>query len=500
MRKTAIFSLLFVGALGFAGCDLLSSQNVENPELTQEQALSNPDPLERWTTGLDRQLAIAINRTVDWTSIATDNYENTNTFYNQIVDDLDLNNQQTDIEDSFFSLHDLRSSALFGKNTVVPADDSPSAEDIAELDFYFSMAHIMLGETYHASPLTDNGTTASSSEHFEVAIDSLQNIIDSGNGDQVAYRLAQARAYYNNGNLPMARQRANEVLNMDSDFIRFQDFDPQNTDPEGETDDNVMENALYDRQGFDDFQPLPRLDFLDPKVATEDPQDSPMPLLKAEEAHLILVEAELAEGDIPGAKTQMNELLTLVQNERDSRTIDESIEGRTEENPGSRPDTTAVEVRASDSDPYRSGLVLNRNENTSVASVSNTSITNTMVNNLSNSDAAAAWEMYYLLRQEIFMAEGRRFATIGLKAAVPFTEADINPNITPGSDPTEPIIPDYIMDAVNGDGGTAPTLDSFSYTEADENMGTNGTFEATIDINLNRVLANNRQQVSPFLQ
>ena len=481
MRKVVtVFTFLLLGAVGLSGCDLLNSQNVRNPQLTEDQGLSNPNPLQRWMAGLDRQMAIALNNTVIWTSITTDNYVNTETFFNQSVDGLDLNNQQQDIDDSFFTINDLRESAIFGRNTVVPRDDNPSPDNIAELDFYEGMSHILLGETFHSAPLTGGGPPADPSAHFQAAIDTLQNAIDSGSGDQVGYKLAQARAYYNNGNLSDARSRAQEVLNQDADYVRLREFDNQN----GPT--NTMQDALYDRQSFDDFQPLPRLDFLDPKFGIAGSSETPFPFLKAEEAHLILIEADLAENDLSGAQAEMKELITLVQDTRTERTVDETTEDRTQSDPGSRPNSSDIEVRASADDPYRSGLVLDRTANTEVAAISNTSVTDAMVDDVSN--AQEAWKLYYLLRQEIFIAEGRRFATMGFKAPVPFNEAQINENIAPGSPATQGIVPEYITNAL----GSGETLDSFTYDEAAN--------QATIDVNMNRVLANNRGQVSPFLQ
>lgn len=481
MRKTVtVFSFLLLCTLGLTGCDLLDSQNVENSQLTEDQGLSNPNPLQRWMPGLDRQMAITLNNTVIWTSIATDNYVNTQTFYNQSVDRLDFNNQQADIDDAFFTMNDLRESAIFGENTVVPRDDDPSPANLAELDFYEGMSHILLGEHFHSAPLEGGGQPASSADHFQVAIDTLQQAIDSGNGDQVGYMLAQARAYYNNGNLSEARSRAQDVLGEDPDYVRSREFDNEN----GPT--NNVQDALYDRQSFDDFQPLPRLDFLDPKFGVAGPSETPFPLLKAEEAHLILIEAALAESNLSGAQQEMKELITLVRDTREVRAVDETNEGRTQESPGSRPDTSSVEVRASSDDPFRSGLVLDRTASTEVAAVSNTSVTDAMVDDVSN--AQEAWELYYLLRQEIFMAEGRRFVTFGIKAPVPFNEAQINENIAPGGAPTQPIVPDYITSAIQAEG---VTLDSFTYDASAD--------ETTIDVNMNRVLANNRSQVSPFL-
>jgi tetratricopeptide (TPR) repeat protein len=468
-------------AIGLGGCDLLDSSNVENPELTQEAALNNPDPLQQWVSGLERQMALVINGTVDFTSIATDNYRNTETFYNQNADALEFDIADDDIDLMFFRMNDLRESALFGKTEVLLADDSPRARDEAELDFYLGMAHLFLGEHFLNAPAEGNGTPASPEAHFNLAVDALEAALSSGNGDLTAYKLALARTYYNLGNATEATRLANEVLTEDADFVRFTEFDNQNGPV------NVMQNALYDRSTLDDFQPLPRLDFLDPKFGEEGPAETPFPLLKAEEAHFILIENDLAAGTLADAKTQMQGLLDLVQ-ERGLRVIDESTEGRRQEAPeatnpsGFRPDTSVVEVRASQEDPYREGLVLNRNESTMVASISGTSVTESIIDDVST--AQEAWELYYLLRQEVFMAEGRRFVDFGLKLPLPENELLVNENIDRAT-AEDQVIPSYMP--------SNPTqLDAFTYDI--EN------FQATVAVNMNRVLANNRNSVSPFLQ
>lgn len=485
MRKAVTLTIVFsVLAIGFLGCDLLDSSNVDNPQLTLDKATSNPQSLSRWVNGIDRQLAVALNSTVDYTSIATDNYVNTETFYNQQADALDFVSEDSDIDGMFFAQNDLRESALFGKNEVAPQDDNASPADIAELDFYLGMSQILLGEHFLNAPVEAEGEATSPSANFDRAVSALQNAIDSGDGDQTGYKLAQARAYYNNGNQSEAVSRAQEVLNEDDDYVRFQQFDGQNGPA------HVMENAIYDRASLDDLQPLPRLDFLDPKYGAPSPAEDPTPFLKAEEAHLILIEADLADGNLPDAQTKMNALIDLVQ-ARGARPVDESTEGRRRVAPEAdspaeyRPDTSAYVVRASPSDPFRSGLVLNRTASTMVPGVSGTSVTKTMVNNLSNMDEA--WRMYYLMRQEIFMAEGRRFSTLGLKLPLPENEFLVNDNIDEQT-AREDHIPGFIPD-------NPASLDAYTY---EEDPGS-GTFEATVQVNMNRRLANNRQDVSPFL-
>lgn len=480
MRKVRLllFVLLSTAVFSIGGCDLLDPTNVDNPNVVQNQALNNPDPLQRWVLGLDRQMAILLNNTIDYTSIATDNYVNTETFYNQNADNLSFIFSDSDIDGMFFAMNDLRESAQFGKNKVVPADENPTEANRAELDFYEGMAHTFLGEHFHAAPLDSAGAQASPSDHFSRAVNLFQNAIDRGAGDQVGYKLALARAYYNNGNLSQARSRAQEVLNMDADYVRFAEYDNQNGPA------NVMQNALYDRSTLDDFQPLPRLDFLDPKYGVSGAEEDPIPLLKAEEAHLILIEADLAEGDTAGAKTQMRELLDLVQNEREPRFVDERGEGRRHEGPSGtpRPNQAGIEVRASPNDPYRSGLVLDRTRRTEVPGVSGTSVTDAMVDSASGTQEI--WELYYLMRQEIFMAEGRRFVTFNLKLPLPENEQLLNPNVDAGSDAVQPIIPSYIQ---------GQPLDAFTWPVNDDPT------KASCAVNMNRVLANNRTAVSPLL-
>lgn len=492
MRKFATIALVFsLTAAGLVGCDLLDSQNVENPELTQDAALSNPNPLERWTAGLEEQMALVLNDTHDYTSIATDNYKNTETFYNQGADNLSFTITDSDLGAMLEDQSELRESAIFGKEEVVDRAENPNPDLVAELDFYLGMSHLFLGETFLNAPVEASGPPASPDDHYQEAVNAFQSAIESGDGDQTGYKLAQARAYYNLGDQQNAVSRAEEVLNEDPQYLRVRETDPVNGP------DNVMQNALYDRATLDDFQPLPRLDFLDPKYGAAGTNDTPYVLLKAEEAHLVLIEADLANSALPSAQTQMKALIDLVE-ARGTRAVDESGEGRRRAGPeaespsGFYPDTTAYDVRASDQDPFRSGLVLNRTSSTEVPSVSGTSVTKQMVDNVSNLDEA--WELYYLLRQEIFMAEGRRFATLGLKVPLPENELTVNDNIDQQT-AEESTIPDYIPD-------TPSDMDAFTYegNPAYESDPAANAFQVTIEVNMNRRLANNRQSVSPFLQ
>ncbi|NBC86013.1 MAG: hypothetical protein GVY25_07450 [Bacteroidetes bacterium] len=475
-KAVTLFSIILAAALTLTGCDLLDSRNVTNPDVTEEAALANPNPLRAWIGGLERQLAITKNNTVLVAELATDNYINTQTFFNQAFDSQTFDYRDTDIDDGLFTMNDLRESAIFGKESVLPADPEARPDDIAELDFFLGYAHIMLGEYFEDAPLTGGADAATPTDHFNEAVTALEAAIESGDGDPVSYNLALARAQYNLGNIGAAREAANAALAADDDYVRFVQYD-FNNDPT-----NTMQDGVYDRATFDDLQPLPRLDFLDPKYANLGAGDEEtfIPFIKAEEAHLILIEAFLAEDNLSNAQDQMLELIDLVD-ARPVRDVDESFEGRTQDDPGSRPDNSGVVVRASPDDDFRSGLVLDRTEATPSPSISGTSVTAAIVNNIANTDEA--WEILYLMRQEIFLGEGRRFVDFGIKYPLSQTEVQVNENFDESGSIIEPSIPSYI------DG---QPLDAFTY---DADAG-----EATIEVNMNAVLSSNRAAVSPFLQ
>ena len=99
------------------------------------------------------------------------------------------------------------------------------------------------------------------------------------------------------------------------------------------------------------------------------------------------------------------------------------------------------------------------------------------------STVEAALELVYLMRQEIFIAEGIRMADLGIKWPVHENEAKFNDAVT--TEDRQPFIPDYLHSPIS-------RIDAFELNEA--------TKEVTILINLNRVLVEDRTSgtVVPF--
>jgi hypothetical protein len=91
-----------------------------------------------------------------------------------------------------------------------------------------------------------------------------------------------------------------------------------------------------------------------------------------------------------------------------------------------------------------------------------------------------ALELLYLMRQEIFMAEGRRMTDMGVKFVVSQVEQLANPNIK--DDDVTPNLPPFFS-------SIADQLDAITYDPV--------TFECTITQNVNAIIVANK--TSPFV-
>jgi hypothetical protein len=101
------------------------------------------------------------------------------------------------------------------------------------------------------------------------------------------------------------------------------------------------------------------------------------------------------------------------------------------------------------------------------------------------------WHAFHLARQEILFLEGRRMSDLGIRLPIMLREIDGNPTITMGDPGTVALVPAHIP---SGDGMDLYT--PFTPYDGDDEDATLVTTEITIDVDMNRVLADNR--VSPF--
>lgn len=474
MKNKILISVL---ALGLLACEAVDPFEVVNPNLSAESIIGQENSSKTWLKGVERQTTIAYNGFLTISEIASDNYENTQTFFNQFLDDLDIRSVDPSMNSAFRGISRLRESAKFGLETIGPNDVAYDNFTKSDYHFYLGLSYMLTGEYFEGSPITPAGPAVSATEQMQLAVDEFTSALTE-NPDNLRALAGRARAYYNLGDAIKSSADAGSVLSTDPSFLYQIRFDPVNSVGSNngiEYTKNELQLALQERGSFDDLQPLPRLDFTDPKLySINSSTDSDIPALKAEEMYLILAEANSADGLDLAAQQNLRDCIDLV-NSRKSVIINESAEGRTQRDEGSRPDTNVVIVDG------RPGLVKNRDANTVIYTVSATSISNAMV---TTSLGDNLLELIYLMRQEIFIAEGRRIIDMGVTFVMHDNELLQNSNLN-GSSLGMPNTPAFISAVVD-------QLDAFTYDK--------DTFTATTTVNVNAIIVANKTSdfVCPF--
>jgi tetratricopeptide (TPR) repeat protein len=420
LKKTLI---ILSAALVLSSCELTK---VESPNVTDDVYVTTPYITKSWIVGLRRQLALTLNQVIVNTELVSDNYFNNRTLSSKVFDIPQIPNYDLDVNNIQSAVHRLRELSEFGLSAVVPADKSTLPAEKAEMLFMNAYAHLLSAELFVGLPGSAKGPVLSPSEHYNLALSALEQAIalQTDPNEKLAYTLVKARVYYGLGNATKAKEAALAAM-ANKLLLKQVFFDGQNSAP------NDFQTYIFSSTN-NEFAPLPRLDFLDPKYfhTTTIAQDQkPVSFVKSEEAYLILAEAQVSENDLGTAKTTLKNLLSDVVQKRPVFSLDDKKETR---NGGNRTDypLKAVKVKFDANDSPREGYVLDRQAgNIAIATISGTKVTATDIDLAQSQDELLY--LVYRLRQEIFFAEGRRMTDLGIRFPVSNTEQLNNPNVRP---------------------------------------------------------------------
>lgn len=432
----ALLAVLAVG-LGSTACDFLDPTDVENPRTTDDDLAKAEEPTAALLPGLEAQFARLLEATVVATECASDNYQINGTGIDNSWDfpgDISplVANSTGRVTGAYWNAQELKALSSFVIDDIVPGDDTATPGDIAWAYYYRGMAYLHLGENFTYAPDEVDGTPIPATELLDRAVTNLSQASSGGGDVGLAAQAALARAYRWQGNGASAAAAANQVLGADPQYVFLQDYDPTSID-------NSAHWYLVSR-ALSEMQPLPRLDFLDPKYIT---YSAGIPVAKAEEMHLILAEIALAGSNYATAKGHLGDAIRVAQSRATVIWIDD--DARNNADLTIRPRDSEIEIRADASSPYRAGLVQDRFGGTTTQYViSGTSLDADSVEALPDGDPDAIWHAFHLARQEILFLEGRRLADLGIRLPIMRREIDQNPNIAEGDPGTEPYVPGYI--------------------------------------------------------
>ncbi len=482
-RATMRVGIFVMLALIIGSCQLIDPTEVRNPQITIESLVGQPGSLAAARQGIRFAFSDLVDNTAYFTDVVSDNYDNWQTFISPAADD-PRSIRSDDLTLNGNSLYpiaqSLRIQATFAITDIAPKDpDQASAPSIiGEIQFFRGMAALILGENFSFAPSTEGGPAISSNDFIDLAIADLTAALTtaptSPTNIRTAAQFALARAHRQRGNKTQAAAAANAALALSATYMFTAPYDALTNTNTGW--------VFAVTRALNDIQPLPRLDFLDPKY-TDATGISPIPALKAEEMYLILAEANLSDNDLATAKTNMKNAINVARGTASGRTAVNfaDVDPRRRTATDLRPNADTVRVRANATSSPRTSLVKRRSGTTvSIKQLANTSVNATDVDTLVLG-VDHLW-MLYLLRQEIMFFEGRRMSDLGIRLPIMRREIETNPVINPGDPGTVTVVPAYIP---AGSG-----LDAFTSSAA--------TGIVTITTDMNSVLATNKVSRFPI--
>lgn len=464
-------------AMLMGSCELTE---VTNPYVTEDRFIPSFQSLQTWLNGVRRQASTTVGTVVEFSELVSDNYFNNYTQSSKVFDDPQINYFDQDVANIQTAIHKLLEMSKFGLAELIPLQTEDADQEKAELLFYQAYAHILGADLYVGLPTEALGEVKSPDQLLESAIALLTEAtaLYTATGEKEACTILLARCHYRLGNIQEAIRFAKQAI-VHPLSLKQVHYGTTNGPS------NNFQSAIFSST-TNSFAPLPRLDFLDPKyfhqTANIFEDEKPIAIAKAEEAYLILAEAQVAQLDISTARQTLKALLQNSVDKRPVIMLDDSKETR---NGGNRKDypLTVVSVKFDANSAEVADLVRDRSADAIPAySVSGTHITASDIDAVVSADDALY--LIYLMRQEIFIAEGRRMTDLGIRFPVSQREQLSNSHVTDAH--LKAIIPDFIP--------TNRGLDDFTY---DTSAGV-----VTMKYDMNKVLVEHKNSpyIMPFHQ
>ena len=385
MRRYIYIICVWTGiGLLLTGCDLLQPGEVQNPNVIEDDFASSSQAMQTWVNGTNAEFGACISAFAEVTGLLSDDLYNNSSRSAKTADVLDFQYTSDEVADLSTYIGKMIEMADFGLETVAKRDATTTAQQRFNLCYVKAIAYLMASENFVALPASADGDVLTSEGLAKAAVSTLDqaSAYAASADDEALVALLKARAYRLCGQTDDAAAQADSVLRKSPTLLVQAMFD----------DINGYANSLQQYVATGLFTVLPRLQMQKVKCPQAGLYEQPIAVAKAEEAYLILAEASALNADYEQARQHLADLVQAVADRNDS--------------------TVSV-------------LSLSADDLSSVT------------------DRKTALETIYRSRQEIFFAEGRRSADMGIR--MPMSEVEY---VSRGNLPSAYIemhIPDWLL-------------------------------------------------------
>lgn len=274
--KIKNYILLGALALSCASCELLQPNDIINPNVDEKTFLQTPNAMSTWVNGANRSFATIIGTYVELIEILSDNYFNNYSQSSKVFDFPTILYTDVDVTNLQRHIGTLRETAIQGLEVVAAADATTTDAQRFNLYYIKGFSYLLAGEYFLALPVENGGEVKSWQENLNLAIFTFTEALNYTNdaGKKAFINTVIARSYYRLGDKTNAVQYSNNALALSKDFVEQIEYDG----------DNGVESSIQGYIYGTNFQPLPRLDFLDPKYFQKNSTTEARPICIAKAA------------------------------------------------------------------------------------------------------------------------------------------------------------------------------------------------------------------------
>ena len=206
--KMRYFTMM-MAALLLGSCDLVSPDEIVNPNVDESAFLHSDNPMETWVNGTEKELALHVSDFVQLMEILSDNYFNNYTRSSKVFDIPQLLYNDADVTALQRHVGALREMADYGLTTVAQADPSTTTADRFHLLSIKAYSFLLAGDFFRALPTENGGEPVEWKNQMQKAMEVLDQALPLAQTDEdrAFIHTLYARAAYRTGNREVATFR-----------------------------------------------------------------------------------------------------------------------------------------------------------------------------------------------------------------------------------------------------------------------------------------------------
>ena len=216
MTRYRRYITLIMAAALMGSCDLVTPDEIVNPNVDEKAFLRSDNPMETWVNGTEKELALHLSDFVEMMEILSDNYFNNFTRSSKVFDIPQLLYTDADVTNLQRHVGALREMADYGLTKVAEADPHATNAQRFKLLYIKAYSFILAGDFFRALPTENGGEAVEWNGQMQRAMEVLDEALPlaQDDNDRALIHTLYARAAHRIGFRDVAVTHARQALSL----------------------------------------------------------------------------------------------------------------------------------------------------------------------------------------------------------------------------------------------------------------------------------------------